>query len=298
MAFQDLLTTTLPIHALGNYWYPTVQVDVFRADLLHPVISGNKLYKLQFYLKDAIDQGYSTVATFGGAYSNHIVATAFAAKELGLSAIGITRGEQPAMLSQTLQDAISYGMNLQFVSREQYRKATQSIEQSNSYYWIPEGGYGINGANGAVTMLASIDTSAYTHIVAACGTGTMLAGLLQAALPHQTVIGICVLKGYEGLAADIRKLLPQHLQHIDINLCHDFHFGGYAKHPPELLHFMHQIWHQYHLPTDIVYTAKLVFACKTLSEQQFFPAGSKVLLIHSGGLQGNRSIAKGVLPFL
>jgi len=300
MPIEDLFNVNIPVQTLQGDWFQNAHFDVLRLDKIHPVISGNKLFKLKYYVDEALVNGYTTIATFGGAYSNHLVATACAAHLSGLQSIGIIRGEQPEHLSATLKEAMHYGMQLEFVSRDAYNEKPAIINRfSNAEtYWINEGGYGLKGAAGAATILANINTSAYTHIIATCGTGTMLAGLIQAANEDQKVIGICVLKGYESITTSIKALLPESSQHKLFDVLHQFHFGGYAKHPERLLNFMSELWFKEDLPTDIVYTSKLLFACKTLAEEGFFPSSSKVLIIHSGGLQGNRSLAKGVLPFL
>lgn len=300
MVLHDLLTQSVPIHALNNVWNKSIWVDVLRIDTIHPIISGNKLFKLSHYVSDAIAKGFDTITTFGGAYSNHIVATACACHLAGIKSVGLIRGEQPDTLSPTLQEAVSFGMQLQFVSRDMYRNKAAIMQQTElaDCYWIAEGGYGHLGSLGAASILTIADTLNYTHIMAACGTGTMLAGIIQAALPHQQVIGISVLKGHTGLETDIRYLLPDASQEKRFSILQDFHFGGYAKHPQQLISFMQELWQQHQLPTDIVYTSKLLFAAKTLCEQDFFEPSSKILLIHSGGLQGNRSLPQGVLPFL
>jgi 1-aminocyclopropane-1-carboxylate deaminase len=274
-------------------------VDILRLDLLHPIVSGNKWFKLQYYLQDALQTGKTTIASFGGAYSNHIVATAFAAQQAGLQSVGYIRGESTTPLSHTLQDAKKYGMELLFVDRDQYRRKEEIIQQSNdpALYWIMEGGYGILGAKGASDILNGFDITPYTHILCAVGTATMMAGLVKAALPHQSVIGISALKNNTGLTDSISALLNNDETGKQFSILHDYHFGGYAKHPGALLHFMQQTWLAEQLPTDIVYTSKLLFAAKDLVANKRFAPGSRLLLIHSGGLQGNSSLPPDTLYF-
>ena len=275
------------------------QVDMLRLDLFHPVICGNKWFKLQYYLAEAIKLKKQTIASFGGAYSNHIVATAYAANCFGLVSLGIIRGEENELLSPTLQEAKLYGMQFQFLNRQSYPEQSR-LSRSNSadaMYWIPEGGYGALGANGASTILNIHNSAAYSHIVCAVGTGTMMAGLMLGSLPHQQIVGISVLKNHLGLAQEIRQLLPPEKASLPIELHANFHFGGYAKKTPELLANMTRFWEQEKIPTDFVYTGKMVFGVQALLANNYFPAGSRILLIHSGGLQGNRSIAQGILPF-
>ena len=277
-----------------------VRAAVLRLDEIHPVISGNKWFKLQPYLAGALQQHKKAVLTFGGAWSNHIVATAAACAENGLVSIGIIRGEQPAVLSQTLLQAQQYGMQLFFVSRTDYKMkvipgAAYGVLKKWDVYVVPEGGYGVNGMRGSMSILKSLDTKPFSHVIAAVGTGTMLAGLINSAQPQQKIIGISVLKNNFSIETAVRNLLPD--EKNDFRIIHDFHFGGYAKHMPELLQFMNTWYQQTGIPTDFVYTAKTFFAADQLISRNYFPAGSSVLLIHSGGLQGNRSLPARTLVF-
>jgi 1-aminocyclopropane-1-carboxylate deaminase len=275
-----------------------VQIDLLRLDLIHPVISGNKWYKLRYYLEDAIDKGFTEIASFGGAYSNHIVATACACQERNIKSVGFIRGEQTNPLSHTLQAAISYGMQLEFINRTQYQNKQIIIEQNadQTRYWIPEGGYGILGAKGATSILDEVDLRKYTHIVAAVGSGTMIAGILNGTMSHQTVIGISSQKNNFSLDNEVLQLTaPENQYRLKMN--HNYHFGGFAKHPSDLLDFMVEFWNKEMIPTDIVYTGKLLFAITDLLQKQYFKQGDKVLVIHSGGLQGNLSLPENSLPF-
>jgi 1-aminocyclopropane-1-carboxylate deaminase len=276
-------------------------VDVLRLDLVHPVISGNKWFKLKEYLKEANDHGKRAIVTFGGAYSNHIVATAAAARQIGLPSIGIVRGEKPTVLSHTLNDAESYGMKLHFISREEYKKRMIPFELYDQYpseqlYIIDEGGYGPLGVLGAKDILRQFNSSSYTHIVDVVGTGTTIAGLVASSLPHQNIIGISSMKNNYSLESEIKALLPADTIKQPV-LIHDYHFGGYAKHPKELIDFMNAWFRITGIPTDFVYTGKLFFAINDLIEKEYFPSSSKLLAIHSGGLQGNLSLPKGTLIF-
>lgn len=275
-----------------------IQTDILRLDLVHPIISGNKWFKLKYYLEEARTQDSSCVASFGGAYSNHIVALAYAAQINGFASIGFIRGDEATTLSSTLQEASSYGMKLIFIDRHAYRDKATVIKQYHQpgYYWIPEGGYGILGAKGAADILSVADCNSYTHIICATGTGTMMSGLILAAQPHQKIIGISVLKNHVSIADEIKALIGASVG-TDFECIHGYDFGGYAKHPESLLNFMRALWTTDQLPTDIVYTAKLCYAVKELVSTSYFPANSRLLLIHSGGLQGNRSLPSGSLPF-
>jgi len=249
-------------------------------------------------LQKANTTGKQTIATFGGAWSNHIVATAFAAREAGLQSVGIIRGEKPAILSATLLHAESYGMQLVYVTREEYRHK-ELIKQkfaNKDWFWINEGGYGSDGAKGASEILKLVKVEKYTHILAAVGTGTMLAGLINSSVSNQQVIGISSMKGNNKLQEEVERLLPSTHNH-NYSILHDYHFGGYGKHPEELINFINSSYHEHKLPLDIVYTGKTFFAIKDLASKSFFKTGSQILMIHSGGLQGNKSLPAKVLAF-
>ena len=283
-----------------RYSQKDVAVAVLRLDEIHPLVSGNKWFKLKNYLEDAARQQKKAVLTFGGPYSNHILATAAACSLYGFSSIGIIRGEAPERFSPTLLDAQQLGMQLVFVSRQDYKAKKIPAEaygvlKKSDIYIINEGGFGEPGVQGSMGILKSCNTQSYTHIVAAVGTGTMLAGLINAAQPQQQIIGISVLKANFPAEKSVRTFVTA--ASTNFQILHDFHFGGYAKHTPQLLQFMND-WHaQTGIPTDFVYTAKTFYAAGQLIENDFFPPGSSLLLIHSGGLQGNRSLPAGALRF-
>jgi 1-aminocyclopropane-1-carboxylate deaminase len=279
-----------------------IHFDVLRLDLIHPVISGNKFYKLRFFLEKALQEKTNGILTFGGAYSNHILATAYAGKKAGLRSIGIIRGELPENLSPTLQDAQKLGMKLIFTEREVFRKILQDPKsridsEFSGYTIIPEGGYGIPGMQGAATIYELIPKNQYNWILCACGTGTMMAGILHASSNEEHILGIPVLKNYADMEKEIRWLLPAEDKEKNINLEHAYHFGGYAKITSDLINFMNSFYQTNSIPTDFIYTAKLMFAASDLIQKDFFPRGSRILAIHSGGLQGNRSLKKGILEF-
>jgi 1-aminocyclopropane-1-carboxylate deaminase len=265
--------------------------DVLRLDKLHPVVSGNKLFKLRNHL--ALASPGKPILTFGGPWSNHLVATAYAAKQAGLTAIGFIRGEAPAAPSATLQEAAGYGMQLEFISRQQYlQKEGPDFLQELRHrfpgaYIIPEGGGGPPGITGSEEILRIADTTNYTHIACAIGTGTTFLGLLRASAPGQMIVGVPVLKGFDStpLSGPRTLFLPE------------YHFGGYARHPQILLDFMTRFYHDTGIPTDIVYTGKLFYAMMDSLRRQLLPAHSRLLIIHSGGLQGNRSLPNNKLPF-
>jgi len=266
---------------------------------MHPIISGNKWFKLKYYLEQAVTSGKNHIATFGGAYSNHIIATAAVGKLFGLKTMGIIRGEKPATLSHTLKQALAYGMEIIFMSREQYRGQQMpiGITDRDNFFVINEGGYGTAGAKGAAEILNYCQKQNYSHIACAVGTSTMMAGLVAASTPGQEVIGIPVLKNDEGAEKDLFKLLSLKDRVKKIKRITAYHFGGYAKYTAELISFMNQFYTQTHIPTDFVYTGKLFYGIIDLVQNNYFPKGSNLLLVHSGGLQGNLSLPKGTLIF-
>jgi len=273
-----------------------VEADILRLDKIHPLVSGNKWFKLRFYLDEAIAQQKKNIVTFGGAWSNHILATAAACHISNLKSIGIIRGEETATPSPTLVQAKEAGMQIVFINRQDYAdKKIPADLKKDEYYFIPEGGFGEKGVDGAATILDYCNKENYTHICCAIGTGTMMAGLVKASASQQQVIGISVLKNNLALEENVKTLSGHSAHHFQIN--HDYHFGGYAKHKTPLLDFMNNFYRQTNIPTDFVYTGKLVYAITDLITADFFPTSSRLLLIHSGGLQGNSSLDKGKLIF-
>jgi 1-aminocyclopropane-1-carboxylate deaminase len=289
------------IDSLSTFYSFPIEVAVLRLDLVHPVISGNKWFKLKEYLNEAKHNNKNTLLTYGGAFSNHIVATAAAARVNNFKSIGIIRGEKPSVLSPSLQDALHFGMSLFFVSRDDYKQkkipaAVYTQEDEEGIYVIPEGGYGPLGAAGASAILLRNATSSYSHILLAVGTGTTLAGIITGAKDEQKLMGVPVLKSAFSLQQEIEHLLPQEKEQR-FTLIHDYHFGGYAKYNNDLLHFMNELYFTTAIPTDFVYTAKAFYAAFDLLNKNYFSPTCKLLIVHTGGLQGNRSLKKGTLIF-
>jgi 1-aminocyclopropane-1-carboxylate deaminase len=280
----------------------TVGVWVMRLDLVHPVVSGNKWFKLHYHLQEAFAQGKKAILTFGGAYSNHIAATAFACRAAGIACMGIIRGERPARLSHTLTAAAEQGMELRFVSRDAYKNrkadlaAALTVPHTNNYYIINEGGYSEAGVKGVTEILQRADTRSFTHICCSVGTGTTLAGLIRSAATNQSVIGISSMKSNHALTEAVTALNEPALA-SRCHILHDYHLGGYAKCTAALLTFMNEVYAQNAVPTDFVYTGKLFYAVSNMLQSRYFEPASRVLLIHSGGLQGNLSLPAGSLIY-
>ena len=273
-----------------------VSASMLRLDRIHPVISGNKWFKLRYYLEQMQAQGKKRLVTWGGAWSNHIVATAAACHDNGLQSLGLIRGEKAKELSATLKEAEKFGMQFQFLSREDYRNKNIAATVFTENDWmVAEGGYGELGAKGASTITAFFNSANYTHILCAVGTGTMIAGIINGVTDSTQVLGIPVLKGAETISLAIDKLVNPTRKNW--KLVPGYEWGGYAKHPSGLIQFMNEFYATTKIPTDIVYTAKLSYAFIDLLKANYFPTNSRILIIHSGGLQGNRSLSNGELSF-
>ncbi len=295
------MTANPILQLLPSYSSRQYQVSILRLDQIHPIVSGNKWYKLRFYIQEALDRKLTTIASFGGPYSNHLVALAYAAKENNFKSMGYVRANKNEPITPSLAEAIGYGMQLEFIGRTHFQSIKNELikknkeDQAASIYFIDEGGYGALGAKGAATMLHHSDSNEFDYIIAAVGTGTMLSGIINGAGPHQKIIGIPILKNETSLEEEINTLVIN--KQTDWKLIHQFHQGGYAKINPRLIEFMNELWTLEKIPTDIVYTGKLLLAVKELILRNYFEANSKILMIHSGGLQGNRSLPKDALLF-
>ena len=215
-----------------------------------------------------------------------------------LKSIGYVRSNIDEPITPTLQEAMQYGMDLKFVGRnnfQEFKKELIQNNQANHIYLVDEGGYGTLGAQGAATILSNEKTNSYNHIICAVGTGTMMAGLISAAKAHQHITGIPVLKNEATIRDEINQLIPTNKNQY--TLLHDFHLGGYAKTNQAQFDFMNLLWATEKIPTDMVYTSKLFMAVKSLMDTNYFSPAAKILIIHSGGLQGNRSLPAGTLLF-
>ena len=283
---------------------PGVTLAIRREDLLFPELSGNKFRKLRLNLEAAKNLGYHRLLTFGGALSNHIHATAAAGKLFGFETLGFIRGDELAKssLNPTLQDARRAGMQLIFLPRSQYALRNNSDFQERLLrgygpgYLLPEGGTNALAVAGCTEILQSGD-SGYDQICCAVGTGGTLGGLVRASAKHQQVIGYSVLKG-AGLKKELQAFIPEgHWQ-----LRQTAHFGGYGKVTPELVAFINDFKQKTGIPLDPVYTGKMMLALLEDIRTGRVPAGSRVLAIHTGGLQGirgmNQQLAKKTLPLL
>lgn len=263
-----------------------VRVFIKRDDLIHPIISGNKWRKLKYVLADAALNNCNHLVSFGGAYSNHLLALACAGAISNVKTTAFVRGEEVS--NHVLALCKLYGMALIFVSREAYKNKQQLYKtfasQHKNTYFIDEGGKGLLAAKGCEEILAN--ANGFSHVVCAVGTGTTLAGIAKAALvKNMTAEGICVLKGAEQINEEISALAG-----FEVTIHHGFSEGGYAKYTPELLQFMKKFVRQTGILLDHVYTAKLLFALTKLIAQKHYPFGSNILAVHTGGIMGLLSI--------
>jgi 1-aminocyclopropane-1-carboxylate deaminase len=273
----------------------SVRLFVRREDLIHPFVSGNKFRKLRYNLAEAEKQNFTKLVTFGGAFSNHIAAVAYAGKLLGFETIGIIRGDELEANwrdNPTLQFAHSCGMQFEFVSREVYRtKEDVSFLDSlktkfGDFYSIPEGGTNELAVKGCEEILTETDKE-FDYVCVSVGTGGTISGLINSAFEGQKIIGFPALKG-DFLQKDICKFAKK--DNWILNL--DYHFGGYSKVTDELIAFINRFNEKYKIPLDPIYTGKMFFGVLDLIEKDFFKKESKILLIHTGGLQGIEGINK------
>ena len=278
---MEIITQKVPLQNTS------VELFIRREDLIHPFVSGNKFRKLKYNLLQAKKENQATVVTFGGAYSNHIAAVAFAGKENGFKTIGIIRGEELASKiidNPTLQFAEKCGMTFDFISRQDYQLKTENnpklITKYGKCYVIPEGGTNSLAIQGCEEIIQTTDT-VFDFICCSVGTGGTLSGLINSSFSHQKIIGFPALKG-DFLQKDIRKFAKK--ENWELNT--DYHFGGYAKVTAELIAFMNAFYKENNIPLDPIYTGKMVFGVIDLIKQNYFSEKSKILLIHTGGLQG------------
>ncbi len=280
-----------------------LHVDVMRLDRIHPIVSGNKWFKLKYFLERAKHEGKNRLVSFGGAYSNHLIALAEACRLHDFSSAAYVRGEESKTLSHTLQEARERGMELRFLSRSDYEKKKKSAfdigeeQPENGDLLIPEGGASREGVLGATEILTVLPTRSYAYVCCAVGTGTTLAGLINGSAPAQKILGVSVLKGTRGLEPLETSWLADPIVPKRVSMIHEDHFGGYAKTSKRLFEFMNLIFFESGIPTDFVYTGKLFYSIVRLAKENYFPGGSRILVMHTGGVQGNRSLAPGLLQF-
>ena len=264
-----------------------LRLFILREDLIHPFISGNKWRKLYYNIQEAKLKDVETLITFGGAYSNHIAATASAGKEFGFKTLGFIRGEEQLPLNSTLTYAKSCGMEFRYLSRTEYRLKEEAeflnslLENEKAYYLIPEGGTNDLAVKGCEEIVADLNIN-FDYVCCAVGTGGTISGIINSLKSHQKAIGFPALKGGGFLKDEIAKYATN--SQWELNL--DYHFGGYAKVKTELIDFMNSFKANHQIPLDPVYTAKMLFGTWDLIEKDYFRVGSTIIVVHTGGLQG------------
>ena len=270
-----------------------ISLTVKREDQLHPEISGNKYRKLKYNILEAQRQQKNTLLTFGGAYSNHIAASAAAGKEYRFKTIGIIRGDElkdKVTENPTLSFAQSCGMKFKFISRAHYRKKEElsfieELEKEfGDFYLIPEGGTNELAVKGCEEILTK-DDAYFDYICTCVGTGGTIAGIINSAEAKQKVLGFSALKG-DFLEKEIQKYTALN----NWQLITDYHFGGYGKIKPELITFINEFKEKTRIPLDPVYTGKMLFGIIDMIEKNRIDKNSKILVIHTGGLQGIKGI--------
>lgn len=282
-----------------------ISLTIKREDLIHPFVSGNKFRKLKYNLLQAKAENKETVLTFGGAFSNHIAAVAFAGKEQGFKTIGIIRGEElfdKIEENPTLKFTQENGMKFEFVSREDYRLKSEISfseklkEKFGDFYLVPEGGTNELAVKGCEEILTAED-AVFNYVCCAVGTGGTISGLINSAFSNQKILGFPALKG-DFLKDEIRIFAKKD----NWDLISDYHFGGYGKVNLELIDFINSFFDENKVPLDPIYTGKMVFGVIDLIHKNYFPENSKILLIHTGGLQGiegmNLKLKQKKLPIL
>lgn len=284
-----------PLQQLHDKLFEKKGIEVFikRDDLIHDHVQGNKWRKLKYNLYEARLNKQNTLLTFGGAYSNHIYATAAAAKLFHFKAIGIIRGEEPEIKSETLHFAASKGMELYYMDREMYRQKNDpsNIEslrvQIGDFYYLPEGGTNVHALEGVEEIIEELNIP-FDYVCTACGTGGTLAGLVAGLRGKNQAIGFSSLKGEDTLTQKVNELVKEYtaVEFTNFSINFDYHFGGYAKVKPELIEFIKHFKNKFGIQLEPVYTGKMFYGLFDLIQKDYFPKGSRIVALHTGGLQG------------
>ncbi|MEO5966784.1 MAG: pyridoxal-phosphate dependent enzyme [Ferruginibacter sp.] len=280
----DLEKIIIPIDRVYEDFFDKNNIELLlaRFDLVHDVVSGNKLFKLFYFLKEAIISG-KNIVTYGGAYSNHLIATAYACSILNIQCKGIVNGERPSKLSKTLESCVEYGMLLQFVDREEYRKLKYG-NLDNSIIEIPEGGFNQLGKNGASLMWDKIKQLNPDYLCIPVGSATTLAGIISVA-DVKEIIAFPAIKNMHDIESRLKELKVVPLSKLIV--INDFHFGGFAKKTDELMNFITDFKIKHKIQLDFIYTGKMMFGIFELAKSGYFSKNTRIVVLHTGGLQGN-----------
>lgn len=292
VTIPDRLPFIQSIHS-SWYQYKVAELAMLRLDVVHPEISGNKWYKLKENVRHCLANNYNSILTFGGAYSNHLAATAACAAYFNLKSIGIVKGTYASeKLTPTLQKCVGHGMKLVFVTNEEYNLKTDEsyLEELRKMYQgafiVPEGGSNDLGRLGA-TSIAGYIPSGYTHVALSVGTGTTLVGIVNNIQGGIKVLGYAPMKGGEYLNDELSGLISSG---VNYKIVSSAQTAGFGKWNDELISFMNDFYMSNNIPLDVVYTAKMMYFLKEQLEDGMFSGSDKILCIHTGGLQGNSSI--------
>ena len=266
-----------------------IQLSILREDLNHPLIQGNKFRKLKYNLIEANQLGKDTLLTFGGAYSNHIHATAAAGKAFGFKTIGVIRGDELADKERntTLKDAEEMGMKLYFVTRADYRRKEEQDfinelkQKFGDFYLVPEGGTNEFAIKGCEEILNK-ETKVFDYITCAMGTAGTFTGILKSMEENQKLLGFPALKDYEYLL----KTVERYTNKSNYEIINAFHFGGFGKFNEDLISFVNNFKSEYNVMLEPLYTGKMMFGLFNLIKQGYFKPNTKILAVHTGGLQG------------
>lgn len=296
-----------PLQRIHSRFFADLEVWIKRDDMLHPVVSGNKFRKLKYSLPALSATGASTIVSMGGPWSNHLHALAYACKERGLSSIGLIRGlrKQSDPLTPTLQDCLAQGMKLQFVSLDDYR----TLRDSDTYWrqilefdpqghsWLPEGGSSTLALRGVSELIVEVQQALGgdpNFVICACGTGATLAGIVAGLAGRGTAIGIAALANADFLNTKVNQLLEQahYPNYTNFETVKEFDHGGFAKTTPALIEFCQEFERETMIPLEPVYTGKMMYAVAQLCRQGRFSPQQKIVLLHTGGLQGRRGFTQ------
>ena len=267
-----------------------IKVFMRRLDLISHPVSGNKYFKLKYNIDYAIKSKLNTIITFGGAYSNHILATSIFSKENNLKSVGFIRGEETLPLNSTLTDAVKNGMEIIYLSRKNYRKINDEeylnqlrIKYKKSYI-IPEGGTNSLAIRGTESIIKSDEK--FEYICCPIGTGGTISGIINSSNHNQKIIGFSAIKGVKNIIDNISNNVNKDNWNINEDYCQN----GYAKISKDLIDFIYNFYETKNIPLDAIYTGKMMMGVLDQIKKNKFTSGSNILIIHTGGIQGNRGI--------
>ncbi|MDH5483942.1 MAG: pyridoxal-phosphate dependent enzyme [Gammaproteobacteria bacterium] len=293
----SFLNLPSPVTPLNSRLLDDKNIHLFikRDELIHPDLQGNKWRKLKYNIERARQLQQDTLLTFGGAYSNHIHATAAAGHLFNFKTIGIIRGEEYNPLNPTLEDARNWGMQLHYVNRVEYRQKTEKnfleklVEQYGDFYLIPEGGNNEYAIQGCAEIIDEVEGE-YDYICVDCGTGATASGIIYGSGGNSQILVFPVLKNASFISNDIITTLNKYTNGNFYNwkLILDYHFGGFAKTKPELFEFINNFEREFGVILDPVYTGKMLYGIFDMIKNNYFKKESRILVLHTGGLQGKR----------